>query len=75
MTIKLLFAASSLITQHVGLDKADIIIISSKCYLFSPWYSCIENNADFALNNYHPLYIKNESRPRNVEHKTDAIYL
>jgi hypothetical protein len=33
-------------------DKADIIIISLKCNLFSTWYSC-KKNADPALNTNH----------------------
>jgi len=36
-------------------EKSDIII-SSKCYLFSPWYSW--KIAHLALNNQHTLYAK-----------------
>jgi hypothetical protein len=42
------------------LYKADLIIISSKCYLFSPWYACSWKFAHLALNNMQSLtrYVK-----------------
>ena len=57
MTIhRLLFQWASTLknpAQHVGLNKADLIIISLKINLFSPWYSW--KIAELALTNNHSL--------------------
>ena len=56
---RLLFQWASIIknpNQRVGLEKADLIIISLKINLFSPWYSW--TIAELALNNNHSLNSK-----------------